>query len=229
MVKEEIVRFHGYSSERIEVIYNGVPVEAFRFSQDKRKSARDRLGLRDKDVAVLFAGTGWERKGLRFVLAAIERCGSPFSLLVAGRGDQRSFGSVDVRFLGEVADMPTVYAAADIFVLPTIYDPFSNACLEALAAGLPIVTTLANGFAEVIQSDVHGTVIDDPRNLDAICEALSYWSDHTRREQARIDNAALANQFDIEINVRRTLEVITEISNTETEISNIETRNPKQF
>ena len=70
MVKEEIVRVHGYSAERIEVIHNGIPVDAFRFNEDKRRATREQLGLADKDVAVLFAGSGWERKGLRFAIAS---------------------------------------------------------------------------------------------------------------------------------------------------------------
>ncbi len=104
--------------------------------------------------------------------------------------------------------MPALYGAADIFLLPTIYDPFSNACLEALAAGLPVVTTRANGFSEIIQTGVHGTVLDDPRNIDAICEALLLWSDGARREQARPGIRELADRFDISSNVARTLEIL---------------------
>jgi UDP-glucose:(heptosyl)LPS alpha-1,3-glucosyltransferase len=209
MVRDEIVRFHGYSADRIDVIHNGVPIDAFRWNEENRRAMRERLGLGDKDIGVLFAGSGWERKGLRFAIEAISRCGKPFSLLIAGRGDERGLGSANIRFLGEVEQMPAVYSAADIFVLPTIYDPFSNACLEALASGLPVVTTSSNGFAEIIQANVHGTVVDDPRNIDAICEALIYWADNARREQARIENAALARQFDISKNVDQTLQVLT--------------------
>jgi UDP-glucose:(heptosyl)LPS alpha-1,3-glucosyltransferase len=108
--------------------------------------------------------------------------------------------------------MPSLYTAADIFLLPTIYDPFSNACLEALAAGRPVITTRGNGFSEIIESGRHGTVIDDPRNIDAISEALGFWSDPARRAQARLDNLALAAQFDISANVARTLQILTEVA-----------------
>jgi UDP-glucose:(heptosyl)LPS alpha-1,3-glucosyltransferase len=208
MVKDEIVRFHGYPSDRIDVIPNGVPIELFRRAEEDRIRTRERLELKNEDVAVLFAGTGWERKGLRFAIQAVERCGGSFWLLVAGRGEERSFASVRARFLGVVQDMPALYGAADIFLLPTIYDPFSNACLEALASGLPVVTTSANGFSEIIESGVHGTVIDDPRNVEAICEALSLWADNDRRAQARVENLALAPQHDISANVAKTLEVL---------------------
>jgi UDP-glucose:(heptosyl)LPS alpha-1,3-glucosyltransferase len=133
-------------------------------------------------------------------------------LLVAGRGDAGKFSSPRTQFLGIVPDMPSLYAAADIFLLPTIYDPFSNACLEALAAGLPVITTKANGFSEIIESGRHGTVVDDPRNVAAITEALDFWSDPARRAQARIDNRQLATRFDISANVAKTLQIVTQLA-----------------
>jgi UDP-glucose:(heptosyl)LPS alpha-1,3-glucosyltransferase len=212
MVKDEIVRFHGFSAEKIDVVHNGVPVSAFRRGEESRAMTRETLGLKSEDIGVLFAGSGWERKGLRFAIEAIEKSGKQLSLLVAGRGEKGKFESDRVRFLGVVQDMPAVYGAADIFLLPTIYDPFSNACLEALAAGLPVVTTRANGFSEIIDSGIHGTVVDDPRNIDGIREALLFWADSARREQARIENLALAGQFDISANVARTLQILTSYS-----------------
>ena len=76
--------------------------------------------------------------------------------------------------LGVVRDLPGLYAAADIFLLPTLYDPFSNACLEALAAGLPVITTRDNGFSEIIDDRVHGSIVDDPLRISCqIREALA--------------------------------------------------------
>lgn len=208
MVRDEVVRFYGFPAEKIDLVHNGVPVAAFRRGEESRRKTRETLGLGTDDVAVLFAGSGWERKGLRFAIDAIEQSPRQMSLLVAGRGEEGKIKSARVRFLGVVQDMPALYGAADIFLLPTIYDPFSNACLEALAAGLPVVTTRANGFSEIIQTGVHGTVLDDPRNIDPICEALRLWSDGVRREQARAGIGALADRFDISVNVARTLEIL---------------------
>jgi len=209
MVRDEIVRLYGFPNEKIDLIYNGVPLEALRRGGESRARTREALGLEAQDIAVLFAGSGWERKGLRFAIEAIEKSGKEMRLLVAGRGHERELGSARVRFLGVVQDMPALYGAADIFLLPTIYDPFSNACLEALAAGLPVVTTRANGFAEIMETGVHGTVLDDPRNTDAIGEALRLWSDPARREQALQGIRELADRFDISANVARTLAILT--------------------
>ncbi len=212
MVKEEIVRLYGFPAEKIDVVYNGVPIVAPPNDGKARARGREALGLGKGDIAVLFAGAGWERKGLRFAIDAVERQASGVKLLVAGRGDSRKYPSARAQFLGVVSDMLSLYPAADIFLLPTIYDPFSNACLEALAAGLPVITTRANGFSEIIESGRHGHAIDDPRDVDAIDEALHFWSDPARRAQARTDNQTLAARFDISTNVAQTLQVLTSLS-----------------
>jgi UDP-glucose:(heptosyl)LPS alpha-1,3-glucosyltransferase len=209
MVKEEITRFYGFPAEKIGVVYNGVPLESLQRNEQDRAKTREAFGLGPDDIGVLFAGSGWERKGLRFALEAMEPQSDRMKLLVAGRGEGRKFSSPRVQFLGVVREMPSLYHAADIFLLPTVYDPFSNACLEALAAGRPVITTRANGFSEIIESGRHGTIIDDPRNIDALEAALQFWSDPARRVQARVDNLALAAQFDISRNVNETLQILT--------------------
>jgi UDP-glucose:(heptosyl)LPS alpha-1,3-glucosyltransferase len=208
MVRDEIVRLYGFPGEQIDLVYNGVPLEVLRRGGESRARTRETLGLKSDDIAVLFAGSGWERKGLRFAIDAIEKSGKEMRLLVAGRGKEREFGSARARFLGVVHDMPGIYGAADIFLLPTIYDPFSNACLEALAAGLPVITTRANGFSEIMETGMHGTIVEDPRDTDAIREALLLWSDSSQRQQAGQGIRELADRFDISVNVARTLEII---------------------
>jgi UDP-glucose:(heptosyl)LPS alpha-1,3-glucosyltransferase len=208
MVKEEIVRFYGYPANDIDVVYNGVPQMRLEPNDAQRTRTRRDLGLQEGDVAVLFAGSGWERKGLRFALEAMERQDPRMRLIVAGRGERAKFSSARASFLGLVEDMPALYRAADIFLLPTLYDPFSNACLEALAAGLPVITTRANGFSEIIENGRHGTAIENPGDVDAISAALQFWSDPARRAQARVDTLSLAAQFDISRNVAETLAIL---------------------
>jgi len=208
MVKEEIVRFYGYPADRIDVVNNGVPRPAVERQAEDRVATRQSLGIGKDDVAVLFAGSGWERKGLRFAIEAVERCDEPMRLFVAGQGDHRKFRSARAQFLGVVREMSSLYLATDIFLLPTLYDPFSNACLEALAAGRPVITTHANGFSEIIESGRHGTVIQRADDVEATREALQFGSDPAHRAQAQIDNIALAAQFDISRNVSETLQAL---------------------
>ncbi len=207
MVKEEIIRHFGGNPGRIHVIYNGVATPPRRPAA--RAEARRLLGLEEGTLAVLFAGSGWERKGLAFAIEGIRAAASKPLLLVAGRGDPGRFsGAERTRFLGPVQDMESVLAASDVFLLPTIYDPFSNACLEALAAGLPVITTEANGFSEIIRSGVEGEILADPSDASAIARAVDGWSDPKRRGEIRPRLAQLASRFTVEANLRATLEVL---------------------
>ena len=207
MVKREITSIYGYSADRVDVVYNGVPLAQFRSTAEERAESRAKFGLRKEDVAVVFVGSSWERKGLALAIRAVEKIGNPkLRLLVAGRGKELRYRSRYVHFLGEVADVTAVYRAGDVFVLPTVYDPFSNACLEALASGLPVVTTRTNGFSEVVDDGVHGSVVD--ATPDAVADAVRYWSDAERRNASRAVILERAEQFDITRNVARTLEVL---------------------
>jgi UDP-glucose:(heptosyl)LPS alpha-1,3-glucosyltransferase len=209
MVKEEIVRLYRYSVDKIELVRNGVPLEQFRFDPETRAKARASLKVKPSEIALLFAGSGWDRKGLRFAIDAVEMSGDPrIRLLVVGRGNRHRYKSERAQFFGEVINLPVFYAAADIFVLPTIYDPFSNACLEALASGLPVITTRANGFSEIIDDGIHGSIIDLANDVPALREAIFYWSDDSRRAAARATIIERASQFDISTNVEKTLAVL---------------------
>jgi UDP-glucose:(heptosyl)LPS alpha-1,3-glucosyltransferase len=221
MVKNEIVDLYGYPADRIDIVHNGVPLDKFRFDSELREKSREDLKLKPDQIALLFAGSGWERKGLLFAIQAMALCQNrKMRLLVAGRGNEmlyktkrlRFWREEPVQFLGEVADISRVYAAADIFILPTIYDPFSNACLEALACGLPVITTGSNGFSEIIEDAVHGSIVNHAANLVGLRDAICCWSDPSRRAAARSANIERASQFDISRNVEQTLEIFTHVA-----------------
>lgn len=209
MVHDEIVQFYNYPSAQIDLVRNGIRTSDFGPAPMKRAAAREQLNLAPDTIAVLFVGSGWERKGLRFAIAALEQVDDPrLILLVAGRGNERRYRSRIVRFLGEMNDVRLPLAASDIFILPTIYDPFSNASLEALAAGLPVITTRANGCSEIIQQNEHGTVVDEADDVNALAKALRFWSDEKRRRDALPALLERASQFDIARNVAEMLELL---------------------
>ncbi|PWT80018.1 MAG: hypothetical protein C5B58_12455 [Acidobacteria bacterium] len=221
MVKDEIVDLYGYPVDKIDIVRNGVPLDKFRFDPGLREKSRENLRLKPDQIALLFAGSGWERKGLLFAIEAMALCKDrKMRLLVAGRGNEslyktkrlRFWRDDPIRFLGEVADLARVYPATDIFILPTIYDPFSNACLEALACGLPVITTHANGFSEIIKDGLNGSVVDRAGDLVPLRDAIRFWSDPSRRAAARSTNIECASQFDISKNVQETLGIVTRIT-----------------
>lgn len=211
MVRDEIIRHFGYPEEKIHVVYNGVPPALSPEEAAKaRAEVRCELGLHDRDYVVLFAGSGWDRKGLRFAVQAInEAAVANPTLLVAGSGRKQWMPrSSRTRYLGPVTGISRWLAAADVFILPTLYDPFSNACLEALAAGLPVITTASNGFAEIIQKDAEGHVVEDPTDIRELALAMEYWAPPERREAVKAQLREKGRRFSMEENVRATLEVI---------------------
>jgi UDP-glucose:(heptosyl)LPS alpha-1,3-glucosyltransferase len=208
LVREEIVKHFQYPAAKIQVIHNGVP--AFSAPAEARAHTRASLRLKEDDCAILFAGSGWSRKGLRFAIEAMNAANlDRATLFIAGRGNPHAQPKCGhTRFLGPVTHMPALLAAADVFILPTIYDPFSNACLEALTAGLPVITTAQNGFSEIIESGVEGEVVAQPNDIPALAGAIKAWSDPTRRAAAKPRLAALAARHTITENVRQTLAAI---------------------
>jgi UDP-glucose:(heptosyl)LPS alpha-1,3-glucosyltransferase len=208
MVEREAQDYYGYPAARIDVVPNGVPVADFRPDPEARRLRRKILRLGEEEIAVLFVGSGWERKGVRFAARAVNSFGGNFRLLVAGRGRSHMARGPFIQRLGAVRDLPALYAAADIFLLPTLYDPFSNACLEALAAGLPVITTRDNGFSEIIENGVHGSIVDSASDTAQIRDALLFWAETERRVAARSAILERARQFDISVNVDRTLAVL---------------------
>jgi len=221
MVVDEITGVYRYPADKIDVVRNGVPLDKFRFDAGLRETSRAKLKLEQDEIALLFAGSGWERKGLLFAIQAMALCNNrKMRLLVAGCGEARRYKTTRLRFwredpvqfVGEVADLVPVYAAADIFILPTIYDPFSNACLEALASGLPVITTRSNGFSEIIENGVHGSIVENPADLVGLRDAIRFWLDSSRRQAVRSANIQRASQFDISNNVAQTLQVLTRVA-----------------
>ncbi len=187
MVRREIATRHGVAGERLVVIRNGVDLARFAPSPPAPRRA----------PVWLFVGSGFHRKGLDVALAALaaSRAAPEARLVVAGRDDPAPhrrlaarLGLGDrVQFTGIRHEIETLYAEADALVLPTRYDAFANVCLEAMAAGLPVVTSAANGAAEVIGEA--GFVIDDPEDAPAFARALDVLADpaerHRRGEAAR--------------------------------------------
>jgi len=182
MVRDALARRHGVPPERLVVIPNGVDLE--RFHPRRRDEARAELRgawAPGDDPVWLFAGSGFRRKGLDVALRAL--AGSAGVLWVAGRDDpapwRRCASRLGVaertRFLGPRHDLERVYAAADALLLPTRYDAFANVCLEALASGLPVVTSGANGAAATVADA--GLVVADAEDAAGFARALERLAD----------------------------------------------------
>jgi UDP-glucose:(heptosyl)LPS alpha-1,3-glucosyltransferase len=171
MVKKEIIDYFKFPQEKIYVIYNAVDLKKFNSEKnlDKRKILRDKLGLSHNQSAFLFVGSGFERKGLSVLLDCMVYLHKDCFLMVIGKDKElekyikktKRLGiSERVFFLGMQKDIAPFYAAADAFVLPTLYDAFANTVLEAMAASLPVITSYKCGAVDLIENGNNGFVCD---------------------------------------------------------------------
>ena len=123
-------------------------------------------------------------------------------LLVVGKGRKPLFIPRGVIFSEPSADLENFYAAADLFVFPPIYEPSANVVFEALAAGLPVVTSANNGAAEIIEENITGNVVTEFWRPEILAKAIRKWLHRPRRVQI---NAA---EFSLERNVSETLGIL---------------------
>jgi len=172
LVKDQIRRYYGVSSDRIRVIYNSVDHQRFNRSvKDRyRREVRTRYGIDESDLLIFFVGNGFQLKGLPILLEALAGLQNrKIKLVVAGndpiashqRWAQRNGIGNDTIFLGYQTGLERFYGAADLFILPTRYDPFANVCLESMACGTPVITTRMNGVSEIIENGRDGFVLNN--------------------------------------------------------------------
>jgi UDP-glucose:(heptosyl)LPS alpha-1,3-glucosyltransferase len=192
-VRDEIVADYDVPPERIDILYN--PVDTERFDPDRwrgfREETRRGLGVPQEAYTLLFAGGGFHRKGLDGAIAALAASrGAPW-LVVAGGGDPgpyrrlaRARGVLGrVIFAGLRPDIEALYTASDALMAPTRYDAFSNATLEAMAMGLPAITTRDNGASEVITEGREGFVVDSPEDAATLGRAVDALADPAVRRE----------------------------------------------
>ncbi|TDU81471.1 UDP-glucose:(heptosyl)LPS alpha-1,3-glucosyltransferase [Prosthecobacter fusiformis] len=208
MVRQEILREFAYPAERIHLVRNGVDVG--RFKSGDRTLTRQRFGLAEDDFTLLFVGSGWERKGLHFLLRLmqrLEKTDPQVKLLVVGKGRLRGPAPANVILTGPMPQVENAFAAADLLTFLPIYEPSSNVVPEALAAGLPVITSGFNGAAEWLTEGVNGHILPVPEDTDALEKALRFWM---ARPQAR--PVLCEHPLDLETNVRETLRVLEQVA-----------------
>jgi UDP-glucose:(heptosyl)LPS alpha-1,3-glucosyltransferase len=219
MVKADIINYYAYPADRISVVFNSVDLGLFhpRMREVYRAEKRAELGVGEEAILLLFAGNNFRLKGVETLIRALALLTAQFPdrdfrLLVAGRGRTRRYRrlmgklgiAARVTFAGPLSPMERYYAAADIYVHPTFYDSCSLTVLEALAAGLPAVTTRFNGAAQAITSREGGTVIDDPTDAAKLAAAVALYADPSTRAAARIVARAWMEEYPPERNVEET-------------------------
>ncbi len=170
MVRQEIRERFALSDDKLHLIYNGIDTNAFSPDvKSHRGTIRAQLGIAQSAPVFLFVGSGFARKGLDVLLHALARLPERAVLLVVGKDKQLSRYrrackrlniAERVHFVGRQEDVKPYYGAADVLVHPSLYEPFGNVVLEALACALPVIVSNKCGAGDLVKHGVNGFVCD---------------------------------------------------------------------
>ena len=214
MVKKDMIRWYRVPEDRITVVYNGVDIDQFHPRNQKyREEVRKNHGI-GEDFLILFVSNNFRMKGLDHLMKALvslkRRTSLPFRLLILGRDRQEPYRcfadkigvSGEIIFAGPTDAPERYYGAADLLVHPSFYDACSLTVIEALASGLPVITTSSNGASGILHQGKEGFVISDPRDEGNLEEKIAFFLDHHRRKEASIAARTLAEEYSTERNWR---------------------------
>jgi UDP-glucose:(heptosyl)LPS alpha-1,3-glucosyltransferase len=193
MVQDDIHARFGLPRERLPVIYNAIDPAVFHPGLSvHREALRQRHGIAAGACVFLIVGTEYARKGVGRAIEALAEVPPPAHLVVVGRDRHPSRYAAlawrmgvagRVTFAGPQEDTRPFYGSADAFVLPTLYDALSNAVLEALACGLPVITSDRCGAAEIVRAHDAG-IVCSARDIGALARAMTVMLDAASRAAA---------------------------------------------
>jgi UDP-glucose:(heptosyl)LPS alpha-1,3-glucosyltransferase len=222
MVKRDMMRWYRIPEERIHVVYNGVDIERFHPRNRRyREEIRRRHGIGDEFV-ILFVSNNFRMKGLAFLIKALAEIkkenSPPFKLLVLGRDRQDSYAGLardmgifeEVTFAGSTHEPEKYYGASDLLAHPTFYDACSLTVLEALASGLPVITTASNGASGILCHGEEGWVVGDLTDGEDLKRGIAYFLDEKRRRQATTQAREKAEIYSEKANFDRVIAIFNE-------------------
>ena len=229
MVKRDLETFHHVPPHRIHVVYNAIDPARLAVAHPgaSRAAARNRLGFAPADLVALFPGHNHALKGLGPLIEALAERGRlapscrPIHVIATGdgRGAFRRLAARRgvagfVHFLGFEDDVRGCYQAADFFAQPTYYDPCSLVVLEALASGLPVITTMQNGASELLTDGREGRILTSPDAQGELARALDLMTVDAERLAMAAHARALGARHTLDDHVARLLEVFEEAAVT---------------
>lgn len=218
LVKNDILRAHGLADSDLELVYNGIDLNRFHASDNaqQRREIRARYGFADTDTVFLFVSFELKKKGIEPLVAALLQLrqnaghGQARLLVVGALPFRRLQKFIDknglndrVVFTGPQKSTQEFYAASDVFILPTYYDACSLSVLEAMASGLPAITTESNGIAGILHNEEDGIVISHPPEPVEIARAMATLLPAASRREMGQKALATAQGYSIQENHRR--------------------------
>jgi UDP-glucose:(heptosyl)LPS alpha-1,3-glucosyltransferase len=222
MVRRHFQHYYGISPQAVYVVHSAV--DPARFRQDdrleRRLEWRRRWGIAPHETVALFVAMNYRLKGLDPLLQAVRLLprDRSFRLLVVGdprtgayEHQARRLGVAHrVHFAGFYRDTSNCYVAADFLVHPTFYDPCSLVVLEALACGLPVITSRYNGASELLDPPHGGLVVDDPHDAHCLARYMADLLDPSHRLACAETARRQAAQWTFEHHYRQLLAVFAD-------------------
>ena len=217
MVKKQIIDYYGISSNKIEVIYNGIEFKHNNYKKSFEKLSKEFLISKNQSI-LLFVGSGFKRKGVEEFLRIISKLKTKnIRAFIIGKEKNMQFYQKlsrelniadNVTFTGPREDVDDFYSISDIFLFPTHYDPFSNVVLEAMSFENAVFTTKLNGASEILDTNF---IMDSPFDYDVILSIDSLLRNKSKLGLIKLENKKISKHFSIEDNLDRTLQVINKI------------------
>ena len=211
MVRNDLFEWFDYPPEMVKLLPNGIDVSRFTpLKADQRSAVRRRYGLADDDFVFVFVAQNLRLKGFNLLIEAVRSMpNEQFKVLVVGPATDSDKAMVKdladrFAFAGQVGDMDLIYPACDALVHPTYYDACSLVVLEALASGLPVITTTANG-ASMYLNETNGRVVE-PADLKALVAAMA---DMRRGQYNNQKSCAFSDQVQVFSGLEAILENIS--------------------
>ncbi|MFZ0678727.1 glycosyltransferase family 4 protein [Candidatus Binatus sp.] len=182
-VRDDLIREFDLTPEKTLTIYNGVDLDRFRpaTNSSERAAIRQKFAVPASARVVAFVGNGFARKGLGFLIEAWPLVAGGAFLMVAGADRQtdkfaRRARALNVGmrivFTGPQPNVETIFHAADAFAMPSLFEPFGNVVMEAMASGLPAMTSAFSGVAEVIPPSMRGFRVENPNDVGEVALRL---------------------------------------------------------
>ena len=224
MVKRDMMEWYKIPEDRIEVVYNGVDIERFHpRNRQYRSEIRNRHNI-GEEFLILFVSNNFRMKGLGYLMKALSNLKKeeypPFRLLILGRDRKGPYLHLAKRigiseetvFAGATQDIEKYYGAADLLIHPSFYDACSLTVLEALASGLPVVTTSSNGASGILTKGQEGFVSCDPRDGQTLRQQISFFFEKELRDRASTASRKLAEHYSLEKNWGEIKHILEEVS-----------------
>ena len=219
MVKEQIINSYDINPNKIRVIFSGIESKEIHYQKAFEKLSKQYL-LNEDQFILLYVGSGFKRKGVKEFLEIISRLDKN-NIMAFVIGKEKNINYYQnltkelnlekkVVFTGPREDVDDFYTISDIFILPTYYEPFSNAILEAMQFENVVFTTKQNGASEILDDYF---IMDSPKHLSVVSRINDLIVNTAKLKLIKKENKAKSKQFSIEKNLSETLKVINEVIN----------------